>query len=113
MGRADGYEGDGIDQKGDNPMMKILSPKGLPLKIQAQWTDDDYWNRKYEDSDEMECVNVAGWLIRINGKKFPRGHTDGDGTPDWTYRFTSKHTDEGKKIAINRALKEGGFNVEI
>jgi len=92
--------------------MRVLSPKGLPLKIQAQWTDDDYWERKNEFSDEMECVNVAGWLIRINGKKFPRGNYGDDGL-DWTYRYTSPHTDEGKKIAINRALTEGGFNVEI
>ena len=90
--------------------MKIISKQGLPLKITAEWTDDDYWNIKYPDSDELECVNVAGWLVRINGKKFPRGHTDGDGTPDWTYRYTGgKKDEEGKKWAINQALISGGF----
>ena len=56
----------------------------------------------------MECTNVAGWLIRINGKKYPRGHTGGDGEPDWTYRYTPEqgNTEEGKRIAINRALRE-------
>jgi hypothetical protein len=111
MGRTIGQEGYGIQSKGDHPMMKVLSPKGLPLKIQAEWTSDSYTNQ--DQYGNIEEVGVDGWLIRINGKKFPRGHTDGDGTPDWTYRFTSEHTDEGKRIAINRALTEGGFNVEI
>ncbi len=91
--------------------MKIIADNGLPLKIQAQWTDDDYWNRKYDDSDEMECVNVAGWLIRINGKKYPRGHTDGDGSPDWTYRYTCKNNESGKQVAIARALNEARLTV--
>ena len=87
-------------------MPKFFSKKGLPLKITAQWTDDDYYERRHPDLDELKCVNVAGWLIRINGLKFPRGHTDGDGKPDWTYRYTheSKKTEEGKKTAIERAL---------
>ena len=64
--------------------MKYLSKKGLPLKITAQWTDDDYYERRHPESDEMNVVNVAGWLIRINGLKYPRGHTEGDGNPDST-----------------------------
>ena len=114
MGRSNGQSGDRI-RKGDfGKLMKIIAPNGLPLKIQAQWTDDDYYERRHPDSDEMDCVNVAGWLIRINGKKFPRGHTDGDGSPDWTYRYTGgKKTEEGKKWAINQALISGGFNVTI
>ena len=78
------------------------------LKITAQWTDDDYYERRHPDLDEMDVINVAGWLIRINGKKFPRGHTDGDGNPDWTYRYTPKegHTEAGKRIAIWRAMQE-------
>ena len=80
----------------------------MPLKITAQWTDNDYHERVSEYSDDLKVVNVAGWLIRINGKKYPRGHTDGDGSPDWTYRYTpeEKNTKEGKQVAIQRALKE-------
>ena len=89
--------------------MKIIADNGLPLKIQAQWTDDDYWNRKYDDSDEMECVNVAGWLIRINGKKYPRQLGEDD--IDWSYRYTSPNTEEGRQTAIQRALSEARLTV--
>jgi hypothetical protein len=81
----------------------------LPLKIQAQFTDDNYWNRKYDDSDEMECVNVAGWLIRINGKKYPRQLGEDD--IDWSYRYTCENNESGKQIAIQRALTEAGLRV--
>ena len=88
-------------------MKKMIAKNGLPLKITAQWTDDDYYDRKNSDTDDLKCTNVAGWLIRINGKKYPRGHTDGDGSPDWTYRWTPEegHTEEGKRIAIWRAMQ--------
>ena len=43
--------------------MKYLSKKGLPLKITAQWTDDDYYERRHPESDEMNVVNFAGWII--------------------------------------------------
>tara|TARA_Y100001937_G_scaffold67601_1_gene92442 strand:+ start:488 stop:772 length:285 start_codon:yes stop_codon:yes gene_type:complete len=91
--------------------MKAISKQGLPLKITTEWTDNDYWERRNPDLDDMECVNVAGWQVRINGLKFPRGHTDGDGRPDWTYRYT-RHgkTEEGKKFAIEQAMISGGFN---
>ena len=90
--------------------MKMISKQGLPLKITAEWTDNDYWERRHPDTDDMECINVAGWLIRINGKKYPRGHYGDDGL-DWTYRYTPKEgkTEEGKQIAIQRAITEGGF----
>jgi len=90
---------------------RAIANEGIPLKIQTEWTDNDYWNREYEDSDELECVNVAGWLVRINGQKYPRGHTDGDGSPDWTYRYTSPNTEEGRRTAIERALKEARLTV--
>ena len=88
--------------------MRLIADNGLPLKITAQWTNDDYYERKNDHTDELDCINVAGWLIRINGKKYPRGHTDGDGSPDWTYRYTPEEgrTEYGKRIAINRALRE-------
>ena len=86
--------------------MKYFSKTGLPLKISAQWTDNDYWERRDPNSDDMDFVNVAGWLIRINGYKFPRGHTDGDGNPDWTYRYTRDgKTEKGKKFAIESAIQ--------
>ena len=85
--------------------MKQFSKKGLPLKITAEWTDDDYWDRVHPDSDELRCENIAGWLVRINGLKFPRGHTDGDGEPDWSYRYTRDgKTEKGKKFAVEQAL---------
>ena len=78
------------------------------LKITSQWTEDIYYERKNKYSDDLYQVVVNGWLIRINGKKYPRGHTDGDGSPDWTYRYTPEegHTEEGKRIAIWRAMQE-------
>jgi len=93
--------------------MKAIASNGLPLKIQTEWTSNDYWERVNPEADDMKCVNVAGWLIRINGLKYPRGHTDGDGTPDWTYRYTPQEgqTEEGKKIAIDRALSEARLTV--
>ncbi len=94
-------------------LTKLIADNGLPLKITAQWTDNDYHERRHPDSDEMDVVNVAGWLIRINGKKYPRGHTDGDNNPDWTYRYTPEegNTEFGKRIAIQRALTEAGLRV--
>ena len=90
-------------------MIRMLSKKGLPLKINTQWTEDSYTNQ--DEHGNIETVDVRGWLVRINGKKFPRGHTDGDGTPDWTYRYT-RHgkTDEGKQFAIKQAMISGGFS---
>ena len=82
--------------------MKMISKQGLPLKITAEWTDNDYWNRIHEDYDDMECINVAGWLIRINGKKYPRGHYGDDGL-DWTYRYTTKDRDQAIKNALQEA----------
>ena len=89
-------------------MIRMLSKKGLPLKITTQWTENSYTNQ--DEHGKIETVDVHGWLVRINGKKFPRGHTDGDGTPDWTYRYT-RHgkTDEGRRIAIEQAMISGGF----
>ena len=89
---------------------RAIANNGLPLKIQTEWTDNDYWNRKYPDSDEMECINVAGWLIRINGKKYPRDNYGDDGV-DWTYRYTSPNTEEGRQTAIKHALQEARLTV--
>ena len=88
---------------------RAIANNGLPLKIQTEWTDNDYWERKYEDSDEMECVNVAGWLIRINGKKYPRQLGEDD--IDWSYRYTSPNTEEGRQEAIKRALSEARLEI--
>ena len=93
--------------------MKAIASNGLPLKIQTEWTSNDYWDRRDENSDDMSCTTVAGWLVRINGRKYPRGHFDGDDTPDWTYRYTpgEGNTEAGKKIAIDRALGEARLTV--
>ena len=94
-------------------MMRAIAINGLPLKIQAEWTDTDYWNRRSNYNDDLDVVNVKGWQIRINGRKYPRGHTDGEGYPDWTYRYTPRegNSEAGKRIAIFNALKEAGLTV--
>ena len=89
--------------------LRAIANNGLPLKIQAQWTENDYWERRYPDSDEMDCVAVRGWLIRINGKKYPRQL--GEDGIDWTYRFTSPRTEEGMQTAIKHALGEARLTV--
>ena len=88
---------------------RAIANNGLPLKIQTEYTNNGYWERRYPDSDELECINVAGWLIRINGKKHPRQL--GDEGIDWTYRYTSPNTEEGRQIAIKRALQEARLTI--
>ena len=85
---------------------RAIADNGLPLKIQTEWTDNDYWDRKYPDSDEQKCINVAGWLVRINGKKYPRDNYGADGI-DWTYRYTSKD----RRHAIDNALKQARLTI--
>ena len=91
-------------------LKKIIADNGLPLKITAQWTANDYWERRHPATDDLECINVAGWLIRINGKKYPRGNYGDDGL-DWTYRYTSPNTEEGRQEAIKRALSEARLTI--
>ena len=67
---------------------RAIASNGLPLKIKTEWTDNDYWERKHQDTDDLTCINVAGWLVRINGKKYPRGQLCGRWGSDWTYRYT-------------------------
>ena len=86
-------------------LTRLISENGLPLKITAEWTSDSYWNRRSNFNDELDEVKVEGWLIKINGKKYPRGNVDGEGYPDWTYRYTTYgKTMLGKWTAIDRAL---------
>ena len=94
-------------------MIKRFDKNGLPLKIKTEWTNDTYHYRTHKNSDDLQAETVEGWLVRINGFKFPRGHTDGDGSPDWTYRYTPAEgrTEYGKQIAIGDALKD--YNVEM
>ena len=89
--------------------LRAIANNGLPLKIRAEYTENDYWERRYPDSDEMDCVAVRGWLIRINGKKYPRQL--GEDGIDWTYRYTAPKTEEGMQIAIKRALSEARLTV--
>ena len=85
---------------------RAIANNGLPLKIQTEYTNNDYWERRYPDSDELECINVAGWLIRINGKKYPRDNYGDDGV-DWTYRYTTKN----RRQAIDHALSEARLTI--
>ena len=90
-------------------LSRAIANNGLPLKIKTQYTENDYWERRYPDSDEMDCVAVRGWLIRINGKKYPRQL--GDEGIDWTYRYTAPNTEDGRQIAIKRALQEARLTI--
>ena len=91
--------------------LRAIATNGLPLKIQVEWTDNDYWERRHPDTDDLTCINVAGWLVRINGQKYPRGNYADDDTLDWTYRYTAPKTERGQKTAINRALGEARLTV--
>ena len=88
---------------------RAIANEGIPLKIQTEYTDNDYWEREHPDIDDLRCINVAGWLIRINGKKYPRQL--GDEGIDWTYRYTAPNTEEGRQTAIKRALSEARLTV--
>ena len=93
-------------------MIRMLSKKGLPLKITTQWTEDSYTDQ--DEHGKIETVDVHGWLVRINGMKYPRGHTDGDGTPDWTYRYTRHgRSEEGRRIGIEQALISAGLKESV
>ena len=81
---------------------RAIANNGLPLKIQTQWTEDVYTNQDIDGN--IKTVDVNGWLIRINGKKYPRGNYGDDGI-DWTYRYTSPNTEEGRQTAIKHALQ--------
>ena len=71
----------------------------------SDWTEDTYTN---QDGDgNIKTVEVKGWRVRINGRVYPRGHTDGDGRPDWTYRYTAKD----RRDAIENALREARLTI--
>ena len=85
-----------------------IANNGLPLKIQTQWTEDVYTNQDIDGN--IKTVDVNGWLIRINGKKYPRGNYGDDGI-DWTYRYTSPNTEEGRQTAIKHALQSARLTI--
>ena len=86
---------------------RAIAENGLPLKIQTEWTEDVYTNQDIDGNISTEDVN--GWLIRINGKKYPRQL--GDKGIDWTYRYTAPNTEDGRQIAIKRALQEARLQI--
>ncbi len=79
---------------------KAIADNGLPLKIQTEWTEDTYTNE--DEHGNIETVDVKGWLVRINGKKYPRDNWGDDG-PDWTYRYTSKDRNQAILNALQSA----------
>ena len=78
---------------------RAIANNGLPLKIQTQWTEDTYTNQ--DQHGNIETVEVNGWLVRINGKKYPRQL--GEEGIDWTYRYTTKDRDQAIKNALQEA----------
>mgnify|MGYP001177677862 FL=1 len=83
---------------------RAIATNGLPLKIQTEWTEDSY--TKQDDNGDIETVDVKGWLVRINGKKYPRDNYGDDGV-DWTYRYTTKN----RRQAIDHALSEARLTI--
>ena len=86
---------------------RAIAENGLPLKIQTEWTEDVYTNQDIDGN--ISTVEVNGWLIRINGKKYPRQL--GDEGIDWTYRYTAPNTEEGMQTAIKNALREARLEI--
>ena len=82
---------------------RAIANNGLPLKIQTEWTEDVYTNQDIDGN--ISTVEVNGWLIRINGKKYPRQL--GDEGIDWTYRYTTKD----RRKAIENALKQARLTI--
>ena len=85
------------------------------IKIQAEWTTDSYCHQS--SNGDISEIGVDGWLVRINGIKFPRpreDHSFDGGRPifedgwDWTWRYTPQegNTEAGKQKAIDQAMRE-------
>jgi hypothetical protein len=92
--------------------MRVIADCGLPIKISTQWTEDQY--QDHDEFDYIKSTTVKGWRVRINGRVYPRNHVNGDGTDDWTYRYTPREgrTEAGRRIAIKNALLEAGLTVK-
>jgi|TARA_Y100000114_G_scaffold135011_2_gene135595 hypothetical protein len=86
---------------------RAIAINGLPLKIDTEWSENIYTNQDIDGN--IETVDVKGWLIRINGKKYPRQL--GDKGIDWTYRYTAPNTEEGRQTAIKHALQEARIEI--
>ena len=82
---------------------RAIATNGLPLKIQTEWTEDTYTNQ--DQYGNIETVDVKGWLVRINGKKYPRQL--GEDGIDWTYRYTAND----RRDAIDNALREARLTI--
>jgi hypothetical protein len=82
---------------------RAIATNGLPLKIQTEWTEDVYTNQ--DQYGNIETVEVNGWLVRINGKKYPRQL--GEDGIDWTYRYTAND----RRDSIDNALREARLTV--
>ena len=84
-------------------IQRAIADNGLPLKIHTEWTENTYTNQ--DQHGNIETVDVKGWQVRINGKKYPRQL--GENGIDWTYRYTTTDRDQ----AIKNALQEAGLTV--
>ena len=82
---------------------RAIATNGLPLKIQTQWTENSYTDQ--DEYGNIMTVDVNGWLVRINGKKYPRQL--GEEGIDWTYRYTTKD----RRQAIENALQEARLTI--
>ena len=76
------------------------------IKIQAEWTQDAYTHQ--DARGHIQEVGVDGWLVRLNGIKFPRPQLDDEGGWDWSWRYTPKggQSEEAKHKAITEAMRE-------
>ena len=83
---------------------RAIATNGLPLKIQTEWTEDSYTEQ--DEHGNIKTVDVNGWLVRINGYKYPRPQMM-DGDMDYTMRYVSpKNNAGGKMIAIGMAMRD-------
>ena len=77
------------------------------IKIYAEFDHNSYAYRPDRYMDAYDTEEVSGWLIRINGIKFPRPKYDYDVEDwDWSWRYTPKggNSEEAKEIAIENAM---------
>jgi len=86
------------------------------IRIQAEFDSHTYSYRPDPYSDHYDYNNVDGWLVRLNGIKFPRPKYDYDKDEwDWSWRYTPEggRSEEAKHSAIENAMKDARIPWEM
>jgi len=81
------------------------------FKITAEWVHDEYQYRPNPYIDEFEHGVNEGWLVKINGVRFPRPQYNYDNdTWDFTYLYVNfGQDDKGRKEAVDYAIKDANL----